>query len=86
MKKFSLQFFVIAVVLILYSTVFSQTTTRTIFFEGFTSSTCAPCAQQNPYMSSYLATKGDSIISVKYHVGWPSPGNDPMYLFFSPEN
>lgn len=86
MKKFSLQFFVIAVVLILYSTVFSQTTTRTIFFEGFTSSTCAPCAQQNPYMSSYLATKGDSIISVKYHVGWPSPGNDPMYLHNPTQN
>lgn len=80
MKKITLQFFALAVIVMLSTAAFSQTTTRTVFFEGFTSSTCAPCAQQNPYMASYLATKGDSIVSVKYHVGWPSPGNDPMYL------
>ncbi|MFA7360534.1 MAG: Omp28-related outer membrane protein [Candidatus Kapaibacterium sp.] len=86
MKKITFQFFVLAVFVVLSTAVFSQTTTRTVFFEGFTSSTCAPCASQNPYMAGYLATKGDSIISVKYHVGWPSPGNDPMYLHNTVQN
>ncbi len=80
MKKLIQVYFVIIAVLFAASAVNSQTTTRTVFFESFTSSTCAPCASQNPYMSSYLGTKGDTVVSVKYHVGWPSPGNDPMYL------
>lgn len=80
MKKLFTLLFVITAFVIMSSTVFSQTTTRTVFFEGFTSSTCSPCASQNPYMAAYLAQKGDTIIGVKYHVGWPSPGNDPMYL------
>jgi len=81
MKKLFILLFVITVYVIMYSSVYSQTTTRKVFFEGFTSSTCGPCASQNPYMAAYLAQKGDTIVSVKYHVGWPSPGNDPMYLF-----
>lgn len=65
----------------------SQTTVqRKVFFEGFTSSTCGPCATANPYMVSYLASKGDSIVSVKYHMGWPGAGNDPMYLYNTVQN
>jgi hypothetical protein len=74
--------FIILLTLLSVSFVNSQTTIqRKVFFEGFTSSTCGPCASANPYMAAYLATKGDSIVSVKYHMGWPSPGNDPMYLY-----
>lgn len=80
MKKFVLPIIVLNAVFVFVSLAFSQTTTRTVFFESFTSSTCGPCATQNPYMTSYLGSKGDTIVSVKYHVGWPSPGNDPMYL------
>ncbi len=86
MKKFFPLFLIIIAFVILSSNAYTQTTTRAVFFEGFTSSTCPPCATQNPYMASYLAQKGDSVISVKYHVGWPSPGNDPMYLANTVQN
>ncbi len=81
MKKIITILFLFTVVVLMASTTYSQTTTRTVFFEGFTSSTCAPCASANPYMAAYLGQKGDTILSVKYHVGWPAPGNDPMYLY-----
>ncbi len=86
MKKFIELLFMLTVFVIISSTAYSQTTTRAVFFEGFTSSTCAPCAAQNPYMAAYLLQKGDTIVSVKYHVGWPSPGNDPMYLYNTTQN
>jgi hypothetical protein len=54
---------------------------RTVLLEEWTSSTCGPCAANNPTVDAFIAAKGDSIVSVKYHVGWPSPGNDPMYLY-----
>jgi len=86
MKKLITLLFVFIAFVVISSIAYTQTTTRAVFFEGFTSSTCGPCATQNPYMASYLAQKGDTIVSVKYHVGWPSPGNDPMYLANTVQN
>jgi len=53
---------------------------RMVLAEEFTSSTCPPCAQQNPAFDALLQANADVITSIKYHVNWPSPGNDPMYL------
>jgi hypothetical protein len=53
---------------------------RMVLAEEFTSSTCPPCAQQNPAFDALLEANSDVITSIKYHVNWPTPGNDPMYL------
>ncbi len=53
---------------------------RKVVFEAFTASTCGPCASQNPSLDAFIAARIDSIVPVKTHVWWPSPGNDPMYL------
>jgi hypothetical protein len=53
---------------------------RKVLFEEWTSSTCGPCASNNPILNAYIEAHIDTITAVKYHVGWPSPGDDPMYL------
>lgn len=66
--------------------IFTQTSSifpgvqRRILFEEWTSSTCAPCASNNPTIDAFVTAKFDSVVPVKYHMNWPSPGNDPMYL------
>ncbi len=51
-----------------------------VLYEQWTSSTCGPCASNNPTVDAFISSHADSVVAVKYHVGWPSPGNDPMYL------
>lgn len=56
---------------------------RKVVTEMFTSTTCAPCyAADNYYYHTWLPNYGgaDQIVNIAYHVWWPSPGNDPMYL------
>ncbi len=53
---------------------------RNVVFEAYTSATCSPCASQNPYLDAFISARFDSIVPIKYHMNWPSPGNDPMYL------
>ncbi len=53
---------------------------RLVLLEEFTSSTCGPCASANPTIVSRLQQNPDKFTAIFYHVGWPSPGNDPMYL------
>lgn len=53
---------------------------RLVLLEEFTSSTCGPCAAANPTIVSRLQQNPDKFTAIFYHVGWPSPGNDPMYL------
>ncbi|MGA2669510.1 MAG: T9SS type A sorting domain-containing protein [Ignavibacteria bacterium] len=52
-----------------------------VLFENWTSSTCGPCANNNPLLRAWIADNWANIVCVAYHVGWPSPGNDPMYLY-----
>ena len=59
---------------------------RMLLAEGFTSSTCGPCATQNPAFDALLHANTDKITSIKYHMSWPSPGNDPMYLHNTVDN
>jgi hypothetical protein len=53
--------------------------------EGFTSSTCAPCASFYTSFDPILAANAPNaannpgIANVKYQMNWPSPGNDPSY-------
>ncbi len=54
---------------------------RRVLIERFTSSTCPPCATYNPTLDGFLnSTSLNDAISVSYHMNWPAPGNDPMYL------
>ncbi|MFC2092939.1 T9SS type A sorting domain-containing protein [Bacteroidota bacterium] len=64
----------------IYSTSYSQAP-RKMVFENWTSSTCPPCASNNPQLRAWIASHWDNLVCVSYHVGWPSPGNDPMYLY-----
>ncbi|BDQ02962.1 T9SS type A sorting domain-containing protein [Ignavibacterium sp.] len=54
---------------------------RNVLLEEWTSSTCGPCAANNPTIDAFIAARFDSLVAVKYHMNWPSPGNDPMYLY-----
>jgi len=54
---------------------------RNVLLEQWTSSTCAPCASNNPTIDAFVSSNFNSLSAIKYHVGWPSPGNDPMYLY-----
>lgn len=67
------------------STIFLPGVQKKILFEAHTSTTCGPCASQNPYLDAFIQTHFDSLVAIKYHVWWPSPGNDPMYLLNIPQ-
>lgn len=54
---------------------------RTVLVEESTSSTCPPCAAMNPIIEAAINGLGDqTVVQIAYHVWWPSPGNDPMFL------
>ncbi|MCX6165499.1 MAG: hypothetical protein NTU73_11685 [Ignavibacteriae bacterium] len=60
---------------------------RMMFIEFFTSSTCGPCASNNPTMTAFmLAQDPEKICALGHHMNWPSPGNDPMYLYNPTDN
>ena len=64
--------------------VVTATADRVVLAEEFTSSTCGPCASFNPGYKQLLDdndanTSGTQVVSVKYQMNWPSPGNDPAY-------
>ena len=60
------------------STVFLTGVQKKVLFEAHTSTTCSPCASQNPALDAFVQEHFDSCIAIKYHVWWPSLG-DPMY-------
>jgi len=59
---------------------------RMVLFEEFTSTTCPPCASQNPAFDALLLQNTDKAVSIKYHMSWPAPGNDHFYLDNESEN
>jgi hypothetical protein len=61
------------------SCVFHTGVNRKVLFEAFTSTTCAPCASQNPSLDAFIQARFDTVIAIKYHVWWPAAG-DPMYM------
>lgn len=60
---------------------------RMILIEFFTSSTCGPCASNNPTMTAFVnAQNPERLSAIGFHMNWPSPGNDPMYLYNQSDN
>jgi len=60
---------------------------RKVLAEMFTSTTCAPCyPADNFYFNQWLPNYGGAsqIITLAYHVWWPPPGDDPMFLANQP--
>jgi hypothetical protein len=56
---------------------------RKVLVEIQTSTTCSPCyAADVFYFQNWLPNYGgaSSIVTLSYHVWWPTPGDDPMYL------
>ncbi len=53
---------------------------KKILLEEFTSTTSVACGAQNPYLDSFAYAHSDRIAPVKYHLGFPQPGIDSMYL------
>lgn len=47
---------------------------RMKLLEQFTSATCPPCAQAAPYIEAVVKLEND-IISVRYHMNYPAPGD-----------
>jgi len=64
-----------------YSLVFPGVQRSNVILQEWTSSTCGPCASNNPTIDAFVDANIDSIVAVKYHVWWPGAGNDPMYLY-----
>lgn len=50
-----------------------------VIFEHFTQASCAPCAQQNPFMEATLDANVGRTHHISYHTSWP--GYDPMNLY-----
>jgi hypothetical protein len=62
----------------------TQSVQRRALMEQFTSSTCPPCAGLENTWGPVLTTAntnqtGSNIAAIKYHLNFPSPGNDPSY-------
>lgn len=52
---------------------------RFVLIEHFTQASCAPCAQQNPFLQAVLDANRGSVHHIAYHTSWP--GVDPMNAY-----
>lgn len=59
---------------------------RMVVCEEFTSTTCPPCATAGPALTQIAQKYLKNMALVRYHMNWPSPGNDPYYAANSTEN
>ncbi|MCX7833848.1 MAG: T9SS type A sorting domain-containing protein [Ignavibacteria bacterium] len=53
---------------------------KKVLVEEFTSATSPACAYQDPYLDFYHNNNINDLCVIKYHIGFPPPGNDSMYL------
>lgn len=53
---------------------------KKILVEEFTSATSPACAFQDPYLDLFHNNNINDLCVIKYHIGFPPPGNDSMYL------
>ena len=85
MKKLFTLVVIVAVLMSLFQT--TNAGDRMMLIEFFTSSTCGPCASNNPVLTAYMsAADQERIAAIGFHMNWPSPGNDPMYLHNTTDN
>ena len=84
------KFFTVSTLILFVLITFTQSSfagDRKVLVERFTSSTCPPCASNNPIMDAFLmAQNPDQIVGISYHMNWPAPGNDPFYLYNPGDN
>lgn len=79
----SILLFILA--MLVYSSVIAGD--RTVFIERYTSSTCGPCASNNPTLDNWLGTQDPyKVMGIAYHMSWPAPGTDPMYHHNTSDN
>lgn len=76
---------ILALIMVLSLIICSPTLSadRKVLAEMFTSTTCPPCYPADLfYFHSWLPSywNAENVITIAYHVWWPAPGNDPMYL------
>lgn len=62
------------------SSVFLEGAPRNMLLEEFTSATSPSCGANNFYLDTFITNNFSRICPVKYHVGFPQPGIDSMYL------
>ncbi|MBS1495186.1 MAG: T9SS type A sorting domain-containing protein [Bacteroidetes bacterium] len=53
---------------------------KKVLFEEFTSATSLSASINNPSLNNFVNSKFDSIVAINYHLGFPAPGNDSLYL------
>lgn len=61
-----------------------QTPKRYVLIEEFTSATCPPCVQASEKLNAMVRVE-NGLISVRYHMNWPAPG-DPFNVANSTDN
>jgi hypothetical protein len=57
----------------------SQTVSKMLLLEGFSSSTCSPCASWNSVFNPWAVTNDANMNFIKYQVDFPGSG-DPYYI------
>lgn len=53
---------------------------KKVLLEEFTSNTSYSCAVNNVFINNFVNAHITSICAIKYHLGFPPPGNDSLYL------
>lgn len=53
---------------------------RTVLIEEFTSMTSPSCGNNNPSLDNFIDSNFQNVCAVKYHLGFPTPGIDSLYL------
>lgn len=79
MRKISVSLLLLFLLSYLPELTYAQAVKR-VLIEDFTSSTCAPCATFNPGFHAWIEPHRGGINIISFHMNWPSPGTDPMYL------
>lgn len=74
------------VLFLLVGVVFLFAAERMVLGELFTSTTCPPCVAGNATLTGILTSADKYLAVVRYHMSWPSPGNDPFYNCNKTEN
>ncbi|NLI97300.1 T9SS type A sorting domain-containing protein [bacterium] len=72
--------FIAAIILLLPVAVFAGTRNKVLGML-FTSTTCPPCVAANAALDQVLAERESTLAVVRFHMNWPSPGNDPWYHY-----
>jgi hypothetical protein len=81
MKKIFIILFLVVLAFVFNTTSTNSQAPLKVLLENWTSSTCGPCASNNPSLRAWIEGHSTNLVCVAYHVGWPTPGNDPMYLY-----